>query len=266
MSTMSMGLSRADRQRFEERGLVRLEQLVARRACEAMAAAIWQDLARREGVQRAAPATWTVQRPWGFQAPRNAGAFQAMASPSVRAAIDELMGPGAWAEPRAWGQPLVSFPQGELWELPAKVWHLDLPGGPGAFQTRIGRVFLLLAPIKARGGATLVATGSHRLVTRMTDVAAHRQNSAEARRRLAARYGWFRELMSGDPAEPGRIARFMEAETRVDGVPCRVEEMTGEPGDVFLMHPASLHAPTSNALDEPRLVLAQTIYPKGWGG
>jgi hypothetical protein len=262
MSTVSMGLSRADRQRFDERGLVRLSGLVPQRDCESMAEAIWQDLARREGIRREDRTTWTIEGPWGFQAVRKAGALNAMATPALRGVIDELMGPGRWTEPRAWGQPLVRFPSPGPWTLPAKVWHLDLPGGSGAFQTRIARVFLLLAPVRPRGGGTLVATGSHRLVTGMTDVAAHRQSSAEARRRLAARHAWFGELMSEEAAGPDRIPRFTAAETRVDGVACRVEEMTGEAGDVFLMHPASLHAPSKNVLDQPRLALAETIYPK----
>jgi ectoine hydroxylase-related dioxygenase (phytanoyl-CoA dioxygenase family) len=54
----------------------------------------------------------------------------------------------------------------------------------------------------------------------------------------------------------------MEAETVVDGVPLQVEEMTGEPGDLYLMHPAALHAAAPNVLSEPRLVLAQFVMPK----
>jgi hypothetical protein len=263
MDRVHNGLSRADREQLDAHGLVRLQGLVARRDCEAMADAVWQDLAQRHGVRRAEPATWTVQRPWGFQAPRRAGAFQAMAAPGLRAVLDDLMGPGGWAEPPAWGQPLMTFPEPGPWALPAKVWHLDLPGGSGAFRTRIARVFLLLAPVRPQGGGTLVATGSHRLVAQIADVPAHRQSSAEARRLLAARHAWVRDLMSGDPGDPSRAARFMDRETAVDGVPCRVEEMTGEPGDVFLMHPASLHAPAPNALDRPRMALAETIFPKG---
>ena len=262
MSTLSMGLSRADREQLQARGLVRLEGLVPSRDCAAMADAIWNDLARREGVRREDRDTWTIERPWGFQGLRKSGALKSMATPALRQIIDDLMGPGEWQEPRAWGQPLVSFPGPGPWRLPAKVWHLDLPGGSGAFRTRIARVFLLLAPVRPQGGATLVATGSHRLVAGMSDVPDHRQSSAEARRQLAARYGWFRELMSDEAPGAGRAAHFIEAEAEVDGVPCRVQEMTGDPGDVYLMHPASLHAPSQNVLDAPRLALAESIYPK----
>ena len=58
----------------------------------------------------------------------------------------------------------------------------------------------------------------------------------------------------------------MGAAADVDGVPLRVEEITGEAGDVFLMHPHALHGMASNVLDSPRLALTQTIYPKAWVG
>jgi hypothetical protein len=52
----------------------------------------------------------------------------------------------------------------------------------------------------------------------------------------------------------------------VDGVPLQVEEITGEPGDVILMHPHALHDGSDNVLETPRLALTQTIYPKAWFG
>jgi ectoine hydroxylase-related dioxygenase (phytanoyl-CoA dioxygenase family) len=47
----------------------------------------------------------------------------------------------------------------------------------------------------------------------------------------------------------------------VDGVEVRVEEMTGDPGDIWLMHPAALHAAAPNVREAPRLVLAQLVLP-----
>lgn len=254
-------LPRADRQRFDERGLVRLEGLVPPKTAEALADRLWANLASKDGVRRDDPKSWSVERPWAFQAIRGSGAFLGMATPELRGVLDDVMG-GPWIEPKAWGQPLVCFPQAAPWTLPSKVWHLDLPGGKDAFSTHMGRLFLVLAPLRPKGGGTLVATGSHRLVARMAETATGRQSSAEARRRLIAEHAWFRDLMGEDPATPGRIERFMQAETDVDGVACRVEEMTGERGDVFLMHPLSLHAPSPNVRDQPRLVLSEAIYPQ----
>jgi ectoine hydroxylase-related dioxygenase (phytanoyl-CoA dioxygenase family) len=54
----------------------------------------------------------------------------------------------------------------------------------------------------------------------------------------------------------------MDRATRVAGVPLQVEEMTGQPGDLYLMHPRALHAGAPNATDQPRLVLSQFVLPK----
>ena len=46
------------------------------------------------------------------------------------------------------------------------------------------------------------------------------------------------------PSPADRIAAFMEGETMVDGVPLRVVELTGEPGDmVSAIPPWSTAAP-----------------------
>jgi ectoine hydroxylase-related dioxygenase (phytanoyl-CoA dioxygenase family) len=36
--------------------------------------------------------------------------------------------------------------------------------------------------------------------------------------------------------------------------------MIGEPGDVFLMHPILLHAPSKNTAAVPRIALSSTIH------
>ena len=43
----------------------------------------------------------------------------------------------------------------------------------------------------------------------------------------------------------------------------RLEEMTGEPGDLIVMHPATLHGAAHNALDRPRLMLTEWIARRG---
>ncbi|MGH8185592.1 MAG: hypothetical protein ACREUC_03450, partial [Steroidobacteraceae bacterium] len=68
-------------------------------------------------------------------------------------------------------------------------------------------------------------------------------SSAEAKRMLFAQQPWFASLSSSLETND-RIERFMARSTPVDGVDVRVVEMTGEPGDVYFMHPALLHAPS----------------------
>ena len=72
---------------------------------------------------------------------------------------------------------------------------------------------------------------------------------------------WFRDLMkAGDPS--ARLEKYKGAPTLVDGVKLQVTEMTGDPGDVWIMHPDLLHAPAPNVRKTPRMVLTQFVSPK----
>ena len=92
MSTLVKGLSPADRQRFDARGLVRLPGLVPRAAAEEMAERLWRELARKDGIQRREPRTWRTERPAQFRTLQDSDAFKAMGGPAVRAVLDDLMG------------------------------------------------------------------------------------------------------------------------------------------------------------------------------
>jgi hypothetical protein len=249
----------AARERFATRGLVRFEGAVARPVAEAMADRLWDDLERRTAARRDDPASWTAERVFGFQDVLASGAFDAMATPAVRDLLDALMGAGRWTAPAHWGQPLTCFPTPAPWVLPRANWHIDGPCEPASRRVMVGRLFLILGPLVPQGGGTLVAAGSHRLVEALADQAGETIRSGDMRQRLAARYPWFAQLMS--PSEDDRIARFMARETEVAGVPLQVEEMTGEPGDLWLMHPRALHNGSPNAASLPRLVLTQFVMP-----
>jgi hypothetical protein len=254
-----LGLMLDERRTFEAKGLVKLPGAVSPRAAAEMADRLWAELARKDGVQRNSPATWRQERIFGFQALQASGAFKAMASARVRAILDDLLGP--WVEPTAWGQPLVCFPSPDAaWRIPRQGWHFDGPIDPAPQRKPIGRVFLILEPIRPQGGATLIATGSHRIAMALADAAGVQQSSGDMRKRLQALHPWFAELMAGEPSE-ARTTRYMERETVVSGVPLRLEEMTGEPGDVWLMHHNAFHGGSPNVLDRPRLALSQFVAP-----
>lgn len=263
VTTTLQGLSADQRRTFEDRGLVRLHGLVPRRTAETLADVLWRELARGYGVQRRDRRTWRSERPSDFKPLRTADALKAMATPAFRSLIDDLLGQGHWVEPNYWGQPLVCFPGQHRWDVPHQNWHLDLPDHPQRLRLPIGRLFLILAPLKPRGGGTLVAAGSHRLVEALAHQTNAALSSSAIRLRLKAEHRWFGELMSETPRFD-RARRFMAQPTEVAGVPMRVEEMTGEPGDVFVMHPAALHTLSPNVRDEPRLALAQSIFPKAY--
>jgi hypothetical protein len=256
------GLTRAQRQTLDDRGLVCIPGAVPRKAAEAMADSIWRDMERRLGIRRRDRTTWRVERPADFNALSKSGAFKGMATAEVRGLLDDLLGRDGWIPPAYWGQPLVCFPKDYgRWDVPNQSWHLDLPADPKWFTTMKGRFFLVLETLAPRGGGTLVAEGSHRIVQDLADEGKVQLSSSAMRKHLKSEHRWFADLMS-PTRNLDRIARFMAAPTEVKRVPMQVAEITGEPGDLWVMHPAALHAPAPNALDAPRMVLAQFVYPK----
>ncbi len=192
--TVSSAFSLTVEQRlaYEQDGLVALPGAVTRPAASAMADQLWRAMEGQYGARRDKPATWTMHIPSGLK-PDPADAFAAMASPTVVAVLDELLGAN-WIRPARWGMPLVTFPSTAIeWDVPAKQWHLDGPATPEA--PAIARIFLLLAPVPPGSGGTLIPAGSHRLVRRLAAKAGRTLRSPEAKEQLAADYHWFANLI-----------------------------------------------------------------------
>lgn len=226
-------------------GAVRLPGAIPIGDIEAMRAALDRKLAARRQ-QTARPSKLSSRT----------GEFDAMASSTVRAVLDALL--GQWEEPANWGLPLVSFHTGEAaWDVPREHWHIDLGARPG--DLRLVRIFAFLTPSRPGGGGTGYVEGSHRLFQALADETGRALPSALARQRLEARSPWFAALTSRRDTG-GRIRRFMTDGGEVDGVEVRVREMLGDPGEVILMHPLMLHAPTPNVLPTPRMMLTQFVY------
>lgn len=250
----SISLTAEQQDEFRTTGLLRLEGAFPRAAADAMRDRLWEFLASRDGIFRGERSTWTVEKPAGFQPVTRSGAFWAVGGDRLGAALDALFGAGQWARPRWWGRPLVTFPADGPWELPAREWHFDFM--PASAGHRPVQFFAFLDQVRPRGGGTLVLTGSHRLVAPyLDDGEAFRMPRVRA---ALAAHPWLRELW--EPGHGGdRIQRYMRDGTVVDGVPLRVIELTGEPGDVVLMHSDCFHAAAPNRLAEPRMMLTEMI-------
>jgi hypothetical protein len=63
------------------------------------------------------------------------------------------------------------------------------------------------------------------------------------------------------PSPADRIAPFMDSETIVDGVPLRVVELTGQPGDMVFCHPVMVHCVAPNRGSWPRFMRIRTQVP-----
>ncbi|MFI6393292.1 hypothetical protein [Nonomuraea sp. NPDC050540] len=217
-----------------------------------MARALWSELARKHGIFRERPGTWTIAEPRGLGALRKAGAFDRLASPAVVAAIDALLGRADWPQPFSWGDPLVTFPTPGVWDVPLGGWHIDFPARGALLLKWLG----YLAPVEPAGGGTVVLAGSHRLVANFLRRAGEAElgRSPTVRDAILNAHPWLDGIRRPGPATE-RVARFVERGARISGIPVRVVELTGEPGDVVFMHPHLLHAPSPNHAATPRLMV-----------
>jgi hypothetical protein len=256
---MTPTLSQAQLEEFRELGMVRLRRAFSAAAATQMRDRLWGGLAR-QGILRANPATWTVPRPVGFQALTQEGVFDALGSPTLRMALDQLLGPDSWVQPQHWAAPLVSFPEsGVKWDVPCRNWHVDFPARGAAAPLMGVRVLAFLDTVAPHGGGTVVAQGSHRIVERLVaSGAAGSGRSRDVRALLTQTQEWFATLWSPEPSG-NRLERFMASESSIDGVPLRVVELSGEACDVVLMHPWQFHAAAPHCGTMPRLMLSHSV-------
>jgi hypothetical protein len=254
----------ASLEQFRKHGWTRLPAAFSAEAAAAMREVVWEKLAH-DGIDCHDPATWTVERPAHLQGLRSHPAFRGVASPAVLAAIDAIMEGRAYPAPKDWGSPFIAFPSREPWRIPEGGWHIDAKY-TSALQPPGGvKIFALFGEVATRGGATLVVSGSHRLVHRWFEENPPPPDtkSAEMRKLLLA-HPYLRDLQTaGGPAE--RIARFMDAPEEHNGVTLRIAELTGAAGDVFLLHPLTMHAASPNAAAAPRFMLSGGVTSDMWG-
>lgn len=240
---------------FKDRGVLRLPRFYPRADIDAMADRLWADLQKRYGMRRDRPESWTVANPAQFQPLKRSGAFRALASPGLSDLADALLGAGGWNGPAHWGSPLVTFPTPAP-GLSRPPWHLDVGGAERLDPLPILRVFTFLEPARPRGGGTLYVAGSHRLAMEVERSCGQPVRSAQVCDRLQAEHSWFASLLATPTAE---LRPLIGVEARVGPCSVRLEEMTGDPGDLVIMHPAVLHAPAHNGLDRPRMMLTEWI-------
>ena len=117
-------------------------------------------------------------------------------------------------------------------------------------------MFTFLEPTGPNGGGTLYVAGSHRLAMDLERERGGPVRSAKVRDRLKAQHPWFAALLATSSAD---LRALIDVEAQVGSHAVRLEEMTGDLGDLIVMHPAILHGTSHNALDRPRMMLTEWI-------
>lgn len=261
-------LTEQQRDEFHRFGILRVPGAIPSRAANAMCDSVWEMLARRYKIGRDDPETWEAQRIMGTKERPDAITFAQIVNPALRSMLNQLLAPAEWECDPHWGSLLVSFPGGwpaapNGWDVPHQGWHLDAPVVRSLPELYGVRIFTCLAELAPQGGATLAVAGSPRLAQELaTARGIAKMRSANVRKALMDRYSWMKELCSFDLAID-RVQRFMKTAAILEDVEVRVVEMTGEPGDVFLVHPLMMHAGSPNCSALPRMVLSSTVYRRG---
>ena len=256
-------LTATQRAEFDARGFVRLHDVFDHEQAARMRRVVWGELDRRYGIVKDDRTTWTVRSPSNLKTTKKHRAFSAIGTPELYAVIDELLGADEWTRPAHWGQVMVTFPiADEAWRVPSKLWHIDWFYSNTPEPLFGLKVFAFFGDVRPCGGGTLVVAGSHRAVERYVarSEVAKRDDFRANRLRFMQHDPWLRELARADDPNPRRNAYFMDDDHDLDGIPVRVVELTGRPGDVVLAHPWLLHHAAPNTASYPRLMRGKNLH------
>lgn len=250
-------LSPEDVASFEQHGYVYLPKAFSPADALAIQDSIWSQM-QEQGIDRRDRSTWPNGSWHG--AKDNPSLERTIATPRLCGAINQLLGSDNWRVPNRWGGYLISFPTdpAQDWELTSQAWHWDDTLINHFRRSNTGlMIFTLYSDVQAHGGGTLIVPGSHRLIKQFfqrlspTD---QQLKQKSLKQRFAQSQPWLAELTGLTSIFANRTRQFMAETTEVDGVSVRVIEVTGEPGDAYLCHPAIYHAASPNHATVPRFM------------
>ena len=170
---------------------------------------------------------------------------------ALAAAVDALLEGRSYERPGPNRRPQVLFtlPNAQTWTVPSG-WHSDRPRLASGQSAGV-QLFAFLDVVDARGGGTLAIAGSHHLLNERRPI-----RPSEFGRLLRAE-PFFADLLAADPSADylQHRADLLHRTGAVGNVQLQIVEMTGAPGDVWLMDLRMLHVGSPNAADRPRMML-----------
>ncbi|MFI5508563.1 phytanoyl-CoA dioxygenase family protein [Mycobacterium sp. NPDC051804] len=211
---------------FMTEGYARIEQAALRTVADAARALLWQQL----GLSPDDPAGWSEPVRWASDLTGQGPFGELVRSPALAEALDRVCGAGCWLPRGALGNIPVRFPNGDT--VPPnddRGWHIDAntpqPDGSWAVTGRPNTllVLTLLSEVGPEDAPTRIRAGSHRDVAR---------------------------VLGPDPVELADMGRLVdEASTERP-----VVQATGLPGDMYLVHPFTVHAADEHRGRRPRFM------------
>lgn len=246
-------LTEHQRTEFEFSGVLKINALLSEQAISCARSAI---LARFEALGLARDGKWQIEgRPkskWpdkGYSAKTIGNKLEEVErlldEPGIRTVVDTLLDHAA-IDRQLFKRPqnLVTLPNEGAWFMPHDGWHVDFA------RLKSGRlagvqIFILLSEIRQQGGATLVVSGSHRLLNN-----GHFIRASDVTKQLR-KDPFFGALMSAPCLS---IADFQSAASSEYATDLSIVELTGSPGDAYFMDMRVLHSASPNVSDQPRMI------------
>ncbi|BBZ16765.1 phytanoyl-CoA dioxygenase family protein [Mycolicibacterium gadium] len=204
-------------------GYAKIEQVASRSVADAARAVLWQQLE----LSPDDPAGWSEPVRWAADLTGQGPFGELVRSPALAQALDVVCGVGGWLPRGALGNIPVRFPVAPPND--DRGWHIDAntpqPDGSWAVTGRPHTVLMLtlLSEVGPDDAPTRIRAGSHRDLAR---------------------------VLGPDPvtfAEMGRLVDEVSAHRPV-------VHATGRPGDMFLVHPFTVHAADEHRGRTPRFM------------
>ncbi|WP_219467904.1 phytanoyl-CoA dioxygenase family protein [Nonomuraea rhizosphaerae] len=216
-------------ERFIADGFVKIEAVVPPAVGDEARALLWRQI----GMSPDDPSGWIKPVVWAADLTGEGPFGQIMSSPRLHGALDEIAGPGRWRRAGGIGNIPVRFPG----VAPAddRGWHIDAntmrPDGgwgvSGRPQTLL--MLVLLSDVGPNDAPTRIRAGSQRDVAAVLD-----ERVLEA-------------------VEAGPLVERASQERPL-------AHATGAPGDVFLVHPFTVHAAQEHLGSEPRFMAQTPVF------
>lgn len=235
-----MAFSPAQLAQFIDEGFVRLDEAFPREVADAGRAILWRDT----GCSPDDPSTWKapVVRLGGYD---DLPFREAASTPRLYAALDQLVGAGAWVPPSGLGTFPVRFPHAD--EPDDTGWHIDASfcadgEDPADF-------FGYRANLRSRGRALL-------MLFLFSDVG---DDDAPTRVRVGSHRNMARVLAPA--GEAGLSLRALAADRFASTASCPQATATGPAGTVYLCHPFLVHSAQRHRGTRPRFMAQPPLYP-----
>jgi ectoine hydroxylase-related dioxygenase (phytanoyl-CoA dioxygenase family) len=219
-------------EQFIETGYVKVENVFSKELARRILDIVWNEL----NIDPQNSATWPGYRVVLEKVLEQAPAPEIITE-RYENAVNDVCGSGRWSATRGAGYFPILFPgfYNAPWTPPSSGWHFDGDLFRQIDSDNLGLVGLeIFSDIPAGGGSTVVRSGSHSIIVRL--LAEHRFDQNDER----------------------KMSSLLDSATK--DLP--VVELTGNTGDVFLLHPFTLHAESRNCSDQIRIIAVKLVRLK----